>query len=284
MLLLVPALAPAATLTWDANTAITGAQDGSGIWDNTAANWWTGSANAAFSSLTPDAATFGAGNGAAGTVTLGANINSANITFNAPSVGYYTIAGGGNTLQLTNRTVTANVSATISANIMGNGLTLANSGGNAPNGTLTLSGNNASLTSLSVRMQQTLPLRSARVQARPLVWATLSFDGQGNQTSPRIELVGGNHHYQPDCQSIGRNNTAAVVVTLARRQYAVWHSDRELQAGRTSLGFGGRQWADFLGRQQRWPRLVQFGEGTRICAAMAQAAAPLAVPSPVAVV
>ncbi len=40
----------AATWTFDANTGTTGAQDGSGTWDSTTANWWTGSANSAWNS------------------------------------------------------------------------------------------------------------------------------------------------------------------------------------------------------------------------------------------
>src|ERR1035441_2067003 len=68
------AVSHAANLTWDANTAVTGAQDGSGTWDATTAGWWTGSADAVFSSVTPDVPTIGNLNGTAGTITLGANV------------------------------------------------------------------------------------------------------------------------------------------------------------------------------------------------------------------
>src|SRR5688572_25068431 len=92
----------AVNLTFDANTALTGAQDGSGIWDAVGTNWWTGAANVTFNNATPDAAFFGSG-GAAGTVTLGANVTPFGITFNSGGVGNYTLAGGGFQLGLTNR-------------------------------------------------------------------------------------------------------------------------------------------------------------------------------------
>ena len=133
--------ANAANVTWDANTALAGAQDGSGIWDTNSLNWWTGTANAAFVNGVPDVPTFGAG-GVAGTVTLGTNITSGNIIFAGGGVGNYTIAGGGYQLALTNRTITANVSATISASIFGGTVSLANSAATAPSAVLTLSGNN----------------------------------------------------------------------------------------------------------------------------------------------
>src|SRR6266568_1853441 len=147
MLTVLPLLAHAANLTWDANTSATGAQDGSGTWDTATANWLNGGVNSIWSSVTPDAALFGSG-GAAGTVTLGANIVCGNITFNAGGAGNYTIAGGGFQLAMTNRTITANVSGTISADIVPNptansALSLANSVANQPSAVLTLSGNNS---------------------------------------------------------------------------------------------------------------------------------------------
>jgi autotransporter-associated beta strand protein len=112
---------PNAWLTWNANTASTTATDGSGTWNLTTANFTDG-ANYAFDGPEPtQIATFGAGNGAAGTVTLGSSIPIDTIAFNAAGSGSYTIAGGiGTLLELTSdSTITANVDATISANMVG---------------------------------------------------------------------------------------------------------------------------------------------------------------------
>ena len=49
----------AATWTFDANTGTTGAQDGSGTWDASTLNWWTGSADSAWNNA--NNAQFGAG-------------------------------------------------------------------------------------------------------------------------------------------------------------------------------------------------------------------------------
>ena len=65
-----------------------------------------------------------------------------NVTFNAPGVGYYTIAGGGNTLGITNHPILANVDGTVSASIGVSGLTLSHGAANLPSGVLILSANN----------------------------------------------------------------------------------------------------------------------------------------------
>ena len=64
--------------------------------------------------------TFGVGSGAAGTVTLGSNINISNLTFAATGSGNYTIAGDSAgayslALQAAGSTITTSVAATISA-------------------------------------------------------------------------------------------------------------------------------------------------------------------------
>ena len=51
----------AAQLTWDADPATPGLQDGAGTWDDVQTNWWDGAANTNWTSLTPDDATLGAG-------------------------------------------------------------------------------------------------------------------------------------------------------------------------------------------------------------------------------
>lgn len=205
---LVPLLSPAANLTWDANPGLTGAQDGSGTWDTNAANWWTGAANAAWNSATPDVAFLGNANGTAGTVTLGTNIVSANITFNAPSVGNYVLAGGGFTLGLTNRTVIANVNSTISANIVGGSVTTGNSAAQTPIGTLTLSGNNTYTGGFVLGANAPNTTTSARISSSTALGAgTLSFNGNGNATSPRLELTGG-VTVTNAVSMAGRNNVA----------------------------------------------------------------------------
>ena len=83
-------------------------------------------------------------------ITLGTNINSANLAFNAASVGYYTIAGGGYNLFLTNRLITANVNATISANIVPFG---------SANSSLTLASSAAAARRASSRFPATTPTR-----------------------------------------------------------------------------------------------------------------------------
>src|SRR3954447_12427866 len=102
-------LARAATLTYDAN-ATPPANDGTGVWDTTTANWFDGTNDVVWPNTTNDIAIFGAGSGAAGTVTVGASGVTANsITFNAPGSGNYTLSGGTITLGGTTPTVTSNV-------------------------------------------------------------------------------------------------------------------------------------------------------------------------------
>ena len=83
-------------------------------------------------------AIFGSNNGAAGTVTLGANITVGGLTFNPAASGNYIIAGSGSySLELTGSSIVANANATLAANTtFANGLNL--TGGQQ----LTLSGNN----------------------------------------------------------------------------------------------------------------------------------------------
>jgi fibronectin-binding autotransporter adhesin len=219
---LVPALAPAANLTWDANPALTGAQDGSGTWDTVTNTWWTGSANALWSSTTPDFAFFGAANGTAGTVTLGANIVSGNIRFNAPSVGNYVITGG-STLGLTNRGIYPTVNATINATIVGGSITLNHGPQNAPSGLLTLSGNNTSTGTFTIGENannpdgQAAPNTTCAVRATSgtaFGAATIAFNGQGNLTSPRLELAGGITLSNPVTFG-GRNNPSDAIIAVS---------------------------------------------------------------------
>jgi autotransporter-associated beta strand protein len=133
---LIPFVAGAAALTWDADTSDGVATDGSGTWDVLNTNWWDGAANRPWTNSPPDNATFGAG-GTAGTVTLGGGITVSNITFAAVTNGSYLLQGNILTLSV-GSTITANTSATISSVIAGTGSGLIKTG----SGTLTLSGAN----------------------------------------------------------------------------------------------------------------------------------------------
>ena len=113
---------PNAWLTWNANNSTTTATDGSGTWNLNSAHFTNGTNYDFNGPEQTQIATFGADNGAAGTVTLGATIPIDSITFNPAGSGNYTIAGGpGTALVLTSDSViTTNVDATISATIEGN--------------------------------------------------------------------------------------------------------------------------------------------------------------------
>lgn len=134
-----------ATLTWDANTGTTGAQDGSGTWDNgVTANWWNGSSDVGWSDL--GNAIFDSGGSGAYTVTIVSNITANTLTFGSAN---YTVTGT-NTLAITlggSATITVNTNTTISAvlagasNVTKNGPgTLTLTTGNSLTGNLTVSG------------------------------------------------------------------------------------------------------------------------------------------------
>jgi len=134
---LVAGASDAVALTYDANTGTTGAQDGAGSgWNTTSVNFWNGSADVAWPNTTSDTAVFGAGSGAAGSVTVG-TVTANGITFATPGSGAYTLTGG--TITLGGTTPTINVSAvsvtgTVSSAIAGSGVSLSKTG----LGTLTL--------------------------------------------------------------------------------------------------------------------------------------------------
>ncbi len=88
------------TLTWDANTGTSAAQDGAGTWDTAANNWWDGSGNVLFAN--GDNVSFGAANAnAAHTVTLGSSLSAGNVNFGGGNaLPRYTVDLGGNTLTI----------------------------------------------------------------------------------------------------------------------------------------------------------------------------------------
>ena len=107
-LLSLAAAASAQTVyTWDADPVTAGIQDGSGNWDLVTLNWVNGGVNSAWLNAPVGSAVFG--NGAGGTVTVGA-ITVDDLTFNNA----YTLTGG--TLTLSG-TPTINVAAAQSATI-----------------------------------------------------------------------------------------------------------------------------------------------------------------------
>jgi len=228
-------------LTWDADPTTPGAQDGPGIWNTTTNTWWTGAANATWSSTIPNAATFGAGSGTAGTVTLGEPIVSGNIRFNAPAVGNYTIAGGGYTLGLTNRNIYPTVNATISADIVGTGITISHGPPNGPSGLLILSGNNRFGGAFTLGQNANNedgqgPVNTtcaARItSSTALGTSTINFNSQGNATSPRLELVGGITVTNPITWQ-ARNNVTPAFVSF---------SGANTLSGPITLAAGGTQY------------------------------------------
>ena len=104
-------LYPAPTVIWDANTGTTGAQDGSGTWNSSNTNWWSGSSDIAWNDASPCLAAFGT-NGAAGTVTLANPHTAFAVNFNPVGSGAYTLAGTG-PLTVSNG-INANATAMIS--------------------------------------------------------------------------------------------------------------------------------------------------------------------------
>jgi|GEM_PF-3341673 len=132
----------AANLFWDANPNIPGNQDGGGVWSAGAMNW--NGSSAVWTNLPADVAVFGAASGAAGDVTVPADLTANNLTFQSAGNGTYAIRSTGGVLRTGNATTgTLNVSTdaelaiplAVSAN---------HSMTKTGNATLTLSGNSPS--------------------------------------------------------------------------------------------------------------------------------------------
>lgn len=127
-----------ATFTWDASGGGS-LDDGAGSWNPTGGtNWFDGATFGAWPNTTSDLATFGAGAGTAGAVSVG-NVTANALTFAAPGAGNYTLAGGTINLGGTTPTITTNsgTGPAISSTIAGSA-GLRKSGA----GVLYLSGNN----------------------------------------------------------------------------------------------------------------------------------------------
>lgn len=135
----------AATLTWDADPSVSGAQDGSGEWNTTSTNWWSvsGSNNLSWNSGTPDSAIFGASNGNAGVITLGENITANNVRLDLPGngLGYILAPSSANTLSVASITpVTGTISAIRTTLAGSGGLTISGGGSVALAGPNTYTG------------------------------------------------------------------------------------------------------------------------------------------------
>jgi fibronectin-binding autotransporter adhesin len=119
LLLCLPSPARCDVFVWDASTLTDGPQDGGGTWAANAPNWFNQTLALQNQSwINGSHAIFGAGSGAAGTVTLSGALRVGNLTFSAPGSGSYTLSGAG-VLTLENSTVTTDAAATISSVLAG---------------------------------------------------------------------------------------------------------------------------------------------------------------------
>jgi fibronectin-binding autotransporter adhesin len=149
----------AATLTWDADNATSGPQDGSGTWLAGSGNWYDSVNSIDNQTFTQgDTVTFGAASGAAGTITLSGTVQTSSLTFSPAGSGNYTLAGG-TALELNGSTNTINTStdATITSLITrtnpllktGSGNLTINSNSTANDGTITISRGQISFNNIS---------------------------------------------------------------------------------------------------------------------------------------
>lgn len=110
----------APTLLWDANPAVGGVQDGSGVWGGPGNNWLYGSNNVAW--LDTNVAAFGYDGATNYAVTITTDVCPAGIVFNATGGGVYTLAGGGGGINVSGETaLMASNNAVISAVLKGAG-------------------------------------------------------------------------------------------------------------------------------------------------------------------
>ncbi|HUO10842.1 MAG TPA: LamG-like jellyroll fold domain-containing protein [Phycisphaerae bacterium] len=117
---IVTSVFPHAALTWNSNNSTPTAVDGGGTWDLSTARFTDGTNYIFNGPEKTQSVTFGAANGAAGTVTLAANIPVNTLIFNPAGSGTYTIAGGALALVFApGGAITTNVDATISSQIRG---------------------------------------------------------------------------------------------------------------------------------------------------------------------
>lgn len=81
-----------AQLSWDADTATTGAQEGAGTWNTSNTNWWNGSSNVSFTSSSN--AVFGSPASTASVAVDAGGVTAGTVTFNTVGGSSYTFTGG----------------------------------------------------------------------------------------------------------------------------------------------------------------------------------------------
>lgn len=116
-LLAMPYLQAQSNYTWDVATGDSAITDGSGTWQVGVGNWYNGTSYDQ-NWANGNNAIFGGGTaGAAGTVTLGGDVTTANMTFNTPNGGgAYTLDLAGHTLTLGGIITSTSVDGTVLSN------------------------------------------------------------------------------------------------------------------------------------------------------------------------
>lgn len=235
-------LASAATLLWDATTGSADAQDGSGTW-SVGPNWRntvTSVDNVSFAN--GDSVTFGAGSGAASTVTVNqtGGVSTNSITFNAPGSSTYTIAGSGatGTITMTTGTIAANVDAVISAIIAGTG-TLTKSG----TGRLTLSGANTftgalAITAGTVNLQNAAGAGTTAGGVTVSSGAALELQGGLSYGSETLTINGTGISSAGALRNVSGSNTWAGGLTLASASQITAAAGSLAISGTVSGAFG----------------------------------------------
>jgi hypothetical protein len=103
-------------LAWDANSSLTGQQDGSGNWSSNSATWWNGSATVNWADN--NLAVFGVNTATNCTVTITNDVTPAGMVVNSTG-GTYILTGDSNLVVVDNSTITVNGNAVITAPLAG---------------------------------------------------------------------------------------------------------------------------------------------------------------------
>ena len=103
-------------LAWDANSSLTGQQDGSGNWSSNSATWWNGSATVNWADN--NLAVFGVNTATNCTVTITNDVTPAGMVVNSTG-GTYILTGDSNLVVVDNSTITVDGNAVITAPLAG---------------------------------------------------------------------------------------------------------------------------------------------------------------------
>jgi autotransporter-associated beta strand protein len=116
------------SLTWDADPATSGQQNGAGTWSAGGSNWLSGGSNTAW--VEGYNAIFGGGTGTGAAVTLDGDRTIGNVTFNSTTNGgTYALTGSGRSLTLkADSVITANNEGSINVRLLGTNFTKSGSG------------------------------------------------------------------------------------------------------------------------------------------------------------